>query len=130
MKRLVFDLDGTLTLDDPSCLYPEKKPNLEVVARLKEYRSAGFEIIILTARNMRTHSGNVGLINVHTVPGIIDWLQKNDIPFDEIHVGKPWCGHDGFYIDDKAIRPSEFAKLGYDGIRELLAREGESDGGL
>jgi capsule biosynthesis phosphatase len=130
MKRLVFDLDGTLTHDDPALPYPQKQPNLDVVARLREYHAQGFEIVILTARNMRTHAGNLGRINAQTLPGVIAWLNLHDIPFDEIHVGKPWCGHDGFYVDDKAIRPSEFAMLDYDGIRRLLAREGASDGGL
>lgn len=130
MKRLVFDLDGTLTIDDPNLPYPEKQPNIEVVAQLRKYHADGFEIVICTARNMRTYAASIGLINTHTIPGIIAWLEKHSIPFNEIHVGKPWCGHDGFYIDDKAIRPSEFAKLDYEGIRDLLALEGRSDGGL
>jgi capsule biosynthesis phosphatase len=57
------------------------------------------------------------------LPVIIDWLKKHDIPYDEIHVAKPWCGNDGFYIDDKSIRPSEFAQLSYEEIQQLLAKE-------
>ncbi|EGR0135488.1 capsular biosynthesis protein, partial [Vibrio parahaemolyticus] len=38
-------------------------------------------------------------------------------------VGKPWCGHEGFYIDDRAIRPSEFARLNIEEIYELLKEE-------
>jgi len=40
-----------------------------------------------------------------------------------LHVGKPWCGEDGFYVDDKAVRPSEFLALDYAGLRALLDRE-------
>ncbi|EFN9551897.1 capsular biosynthesis protein, partial [Escherichia coli] len=66
---------------------------------------------------------NIGLINKNTLPVIINWLDKNDIPYDEIYVGKPWCGHEGFYVDDKAIRPSEFVNKTYEEIVELLGKE-------
>jgi len=123
MKRLVFDLDGTLALDEPDRPYAERRPNAAVVAKLHEYRAQGFEIVICSARNMRTHQNSIGKINALTLPVIIDWLNAHDIPFDEIHVGKPWCGTEGFYIDDKAVRPSEFATLTPEEIRALLARE-------
>lgn len=49
---------------------------------------------------------------------------------DEIIIGKPWCGYDGFYVDDKAIRPSEFTSLNYEQIKELLKKENpHKDGG-
>ena len=123
MKRLVFDLDGTLAIDDPSRAYADRAPNLAVVERLRAYRAEGFEIIICSARNMRTHAGQIGKINAETLPVVIDWLRRHDIPFDEIHVGKPWCGTEGFYIDDRAIRPSEFVALSLDEIRQRLAGE-------
>jgi capsule biosynthesis phosphatase len=122
MKRLVFDLDNTLTITG-SGDYQNVKPRLDVVEQLKAYKLLGFEIIINTARNMRTYECSVGKINAHTLPVIIDWLKKHDIPYDEIHVAKPWCGNDGFYIDDKSIRPSEFAQLSYEEIQQLLAKE-------
>ena len=123
MKRLVFDLDGTLTIDDPQVDYAERRPNLEVVEKLREYRALGFEIVICSARNMRTFGGQLGKINVHTLPVILDWLARHDVPYDELHVGKPWCGTEGFYIDDKAVRPTEFARLSLQEIADLLARE-------
>ncbi|HDV1602157.1 TPA: capsular biosynthesis protein, partial [Escherichia coli] len=66
---------------------------------------------------------NIGLINKNTLPIIINWLDENNIPYDEIYVGKPWCGHEGFYVDDKAIRPSEFINKTYEEIVELLRKE-------
>jgi len=56
-------------------------------------------------------------------------LARHDIPYDEIHVGKPWCGNDGFYVDDKAVRPSELKSMSYDEIRALLDRERDADAG-
>jgi capsule biosynthesis phosphatase len=124
MKRLVFDLDGTLTHDDPSVGYPERAPNAAVVEKLRAYRDQGFTIVICSARNMRTYGGDLGKINANTLPVILDWLARHQIPYDEIHVGKPWCGTEGFYVDDKAVRPSEFLALTHDEIHALLAKEG------
>ncbi|GAA5216368.1 HAD hydrolase family protein [Corallincola platygyrae] len=122
MKRIVIDLDGTITAAETSD-YKNVSPNLAVVNKLREYKAQGFEIVIHTARNMRTYEGNVGKINIHTLPIILDWLKQHDVPFDEVIVGKPWCGFDGFYVDDKSIRPSEFAKLSDQEIRDLLEQE-------
>ena len=126
MKRLVLDLDDTLTLppeDGSKVGYADLAPCLPMVERVREYKEMGFEIVICSARNMRTYNNSIGHINANTLPVIIDWLRKHDIPYDEIHVGKPWCGHDGFYVDDKAVRPSEFLTLGYDDLRKLTDAE-------
>ena len=109
--HVIFDLDGTLTQDDPSLSYADRRPQLDVVSRLREYRALGYVICVQTARNMRTYEGNVGLIAVHTLPVIQAWLTQHDVPHDEILIGKPWCGPDGFYVDDRALRPDEFARL-------------------
>lgn len=119
MKNLVIDLDGTLTIDDNSS-YSDKPVNIQVVAQLRKYKEMGFKITIYTSRNMKTFSGNVGKINVETLPIILEWLDINNIPYDEVIVGKPWCGTDGFYVDDRAIRPNEFTTLSYDEIKDLL----------
>lgn len=120
MKKIVIDLDGTLTVDDPSVPYEQKEPRSDVVAMLREYHENGFEIIIATARNMRTHNGNIGKITAKTLPVVIDWLHFHSIPFDEIYIGKPWCGTEGFYVDDKAVRPDEFARMSYEEICTMV----------
>lgn len=122
MKKLVVDLDGTITLGDTSD-YVNVSPNLAVIEQLQHYHQQGFSIVIHTARNMRTYKGNVGEINIHTLPIITAWLDKHKVPYDEVIVGKPWCGHEGFYIDDRSIRPSEFASMSLAQINELLAKE-------
>ena len=122
MKKIIFDLDGTLTEGNTSD-YKEVKPRLAIIEQLKKYKADGFEIVIFTARNMRTFKGELGKINVHTLPIIIEWLEKNDVPYDEILVGKPWCGDVGFYVDDRAIRPTEFASLSFNEINKLLEAE-------
>ncbi|QCO55508.1 capsular biosynthesis protein [Pseudorhodobacter turbinis] len=118
--KIVIDLDQTITAPKPGETYENASCNTAVVAKLKEYQQQGFTIAIHTARNMRTHSGNLGKINTDTLPLIIRWLDKNQVPYDEIFVGKPWCEDGGFYVDDKSIRPDEFAKLSLKEIYELI----------
>lgn len=122
MKKLIVDLDGTLTQANTSD-YKRVLPRLDVIQQLVRYKEQGFEIVISTARNMRTYEGNIGKINIHTLPIITEWLEEHNVPYDEILVGKPWCGHDGFYIDDRAVRPSEFANLSFEEINQLLEKE-------
>ena len=125
MKKLVVDLDDTISFTTKGN-YTSSKPNYEFIKKLIYYKKSGFQIIIHSSRNMRTFEGNIGKINIHTLPNIIQWLEANKVPFDEVYIGKPWCGFEGFYIDDKAIRPSEFLKYTYDQIIELLKLEKKS----
>lgn len=122
MKRLIVDLDGTITLADTND-YVNVSPNMPVIEKLREYHQQGFAIVIATARNMRTYEGNIGKINIHTLPVITEWLDRYQVPYDEILVGKAWCGFEGFYIDDRAIRPREFTELSRDEIDALIERD-------
>ena len=122
MKKIIVDLDGTITLAN-TANYKSVLPNIELIEILKKYKSLGYEIVICTARNMRTYEGNIGKININTLPIIIEWLDRNDVPYDEILVGKPWCGDEGFYVDDRAIRPSEFTSLSLEKINNLFEEE-------
>ena len=122
MKRLIVDLDDTISFNIASD-YSEALLNGSIVNKLKKYQENGFSIVINTSRNMRTHKGNVGKINAQTLPLIIEWLNKHNVPYDEIYTGKPWCGTEGFYIDDKAIRPAEFVNYNYEEIMEIIKRD-------
>ena len=122
MKRIVIDLDGTITAHETSN-YEDVAPNLQVIEALRRYKADGFEIVIFSSRNMRTYEGEVGKINIHTLPVIMAWLERHDVPHDQVIVGKPWCGFEGFYVDDKTVRPSEFARMRHDEIQALLAAE-------
>jgi capsule biosynthesis phosphatase len=125
MKILVFDIDGTICDVNPNLDYVDRVPHIPMVEKIRNYKAQGFSIVFFTARNMRTYNGSLGMINANTLPDLITWLQKHQIPYDEIHVGKPWCGIEGYYIDDKAVRPSEFLTKNADEIRKLLDEEAE-----
>ncbi len=120
---LVMDLDGTLCpIKKPGERYEDLLPRADVLTKLLEYRKNGFYIIIQTARNMRTYEGNVGRINANTAKSVFQWLDRHEIPHDEVHFGKPWSGKGGFYVDDKAVRPDEFLQLTHEEILALVSK--------
>lgn len=123
--RLIVDVDGTLTHDDSSVPYSERLPRNGVIARVNALHALGARIVIYSARNMRTYKGNVGLINKNTLPVLMGWLERHGICYDEIHMGKPWCGTDGFYIQSRSIRPDSFVALPVEQIAAMLGLESD-----
>ncbi len=118
---LVVDVDGTLCeVKGADQSYADATPKQDVIAKLREYHANGYRILLFSSRNMRTYGGNLGAINKHTAPTMLQWLEKWDVPYDEILFGKPWPRQKGFYIDDRAIRPDEFARLSEQEIQALL----------
>lgn len=121
---LVVDIDGTLCdIKASGESYADLVPRADMIAKLREYQQRGYTILLFTARNMKTHNSNLGLINKHTAPLLLDWLSRWDIPYDEILFGKPWPRDKGFYIDDRAIRPDEFLTLSEQQIHALLGQD-------
>jgi capsule biosynthesis phosphatase len=121
-KKLVIDLDTTISITKNGD-YKNSVPVMPVIEKMREYKELGYEIVIFSSRNMRTYNGDIGKINVHTLPIILDFLEKYNIPHDEVIVGKPWCGFGGMYVDDRAIRPSEFIKMTENDLQSLLSQE-------
>jgi capsule biosynthesis phosphatase len=120
-KCIVLDLDGTLCPVKTSHEeYDELEPFPEMLQKVREYKAAGFYIILYTSRNMRTYGGNIGLINANTAKMTMAWLDRHQIPYDEIHFGKPWASRIGFYVDDRAVRPDEFLRMSADEICDFL----------
>jgi len=127
-KVVVIDVDGTLA--DRRRLgesYADVNVVSSVAQKVRSLKNQGYWIILYTSRNMRTYDGNIGRIICQSAPILVDWLVRNEIPYDELHFGKPWCGHDGFYVDDRAIRPQEFVTLGLEEIEALIRRDRLSD---
>ena len=109
--RLSIDLDKTLCkLKTQDESYLDVLPMPDAVEVMRFFKSQGYYLIIHTARGMATYNGNVGLINIHRVPDIITWLNKWNIPFDEIVVGKPHCD---YFIDDKSVHFNTWLDVKY-----------------
>lgn len=119
----IFDIDGTLCpIKEPDEKYEDIVPYREMVDRIREYKKAGAKIVLFTSRNMNTYRGNIGMINANTAKIILNWLEKWEIPYDEIIYGKPWPGHNGFYVDDRTVRPDEFLNKSVDELRDICRK--------
>lgn len=105
----ILDIDGTICpIKKKEQTYSDLVPYSDIVQKIKEYHNQGAKIVLFTSRNMNSYNGNIGLINANTAKILFSWLEKWKIPYDEIIFGKPWPGHNGFYVDDRTVRPDEF----------------------
>ena len=109
-KIYCIDLDDTICFPnhqfkDSTKKYLESKPNEPVINRINKLHENGNKIIILTARRMLTHNGN--LENIINDVGEItkEWLSNNNVKYDELHFGKPYAD---YYVDDKAVELENF----------------------
>lgn len=128
---LIVDIDGTLcptkNESDPISEYENLLPYAPMVQKIIEYKAAGYTIVLHTARHMRTSGGNVGIILAKYSQHTFRWLEKNQIPYDEILFGKPWAGRKGFYVDDRAIRPAEFLMHSPAELERIIQRDSHVD---
>lgn len=125
MKEYAFimDIDGTLCpIKKKEERYEDLVPYKDMVEKLKEYQQLGAKIVLFTSRNMNSYQGNMGLINKNTAKILLEWLEKWEIPYDEIIYGKPWPGHKGFYVDDRTVRPEEFLNYSVEELEELCKK--------
>jgi capsule biosynthesis phosphatase len=100
--RIVIDLDGVIcSLKKDNENYKDVKPLPGVIKKIKKLRDQGNYIIINTARHMVSTNHNIGLINKKIGKITLEWLDMNNIEYDEIIFGKPYGD---IYIDDSAKR--------------------------
>lgn len=107
--RICIDIDGTIAeLRNKTNYYHELKPIEGAVESIKKLHEEGHYIILYTARNMETYMGNMGKILAFQGPVLFKWLEKYEIPYDEIYFGKPSAD---VYIDDKGLKFESWKNL-------------------
>ena len=123
--RICIDLDGVICcLRKPNEGYEHLKPIPGAVDKMQKLRESGHYIIIYTGRRMKTHYANVGQVLADIGKVTLDWLDRYNIPYDEIHFGKPWAD---VYIDDNAYRFESWDQISGNGsdlptVPEVLMR--------
>ncbi len=123
----ILDVDGTLCpIKKPDERYEDLVPYENMCRKLRFYKERGAKIVLFTSRNMNSYNGNIGLINKNTARNLQEWLDRWEIPYDEIIYGKPWPGKKGFYIDDRTVRPDEFLNLDVDKLEDICKNSRES----
>lgn len=116
----IFDIDGTICpIKKKDEEYMDLIPYEDIVKKIRSLKEDGYKIILFTSRNMNSYSGNLGLINKNTAKVMLNWLDKWDIPYDEIIYGKPWPGRFGFYVDDRAVRPKELLENSVEDLTKI-----------
>lgn len=99
-----FDLDNTLvTYPASPGDYTSCKPMANNIRLVQELKAAGHTIIIYTSRAMSVNGSNVGRVLADVGTVTFDTLRKFEIPFDEVHFGKP---HADCYVDNAAVKNS------------------------
>ena len=107
--RICIDLDGTICetkTNEQS--YLDVKPKKDAVKIISKLKKEGHEIIIHTARHMKSCDNNVGKVIARQGQNLFKWLAKHKIPYDEIWFGKPLAD---VYIDDKAEKFTNWIKI-------------------
>lgn len=122
----IVDIDGTLCpIKKKEENYEDLIPYKKMVEQLKNYHKEGIKIVLFTSRNMNSFQGNIGVINKVTARILQEWLDRWEIPYDEIIYGKPWPGHFGFYVDDRSVRPDEFLQYTPEELDEICKKSRE-----
>lgn len=119
--KISIDVDGTICeLRQNGQSYADVAPLPGAVEKLKAFRRAGHYLILCTARHMSTCHGNVGMVVARQGKTLFEWLEKYEIPYDEIWFGKP---HADVYIDDNAYRLTSWQQVSDDGSNLPVSRE-------
>ena len=119
--RIAIDIDGTICeLRRPGHGYAEVECLPGAAEKLAGLKAAGHYIILLTARHMASCGANVGLVVARQGKTLLDWLERHDIPYDEIWFGKPQAD---IYIDDNGYRFSSWDCIAADGANLPIRRE-------
>ena len=97
--KMIIDLDGTICSEEKQFSRSLAIANKGAKEALQKIRDKGHTIIIYSARTWAEYELT------------IDWLKKNNIPFDQLILGKP---QGDYWIDDRAIE--------YDNWEEILKK--------
>lgn len=108
MTTYVVDIDGTLCLSEPGCDYSKCEPINDVINSVNKCYDNGDNIILLTARGMRSYNKDIEQINKYVKPVLVEWLNKHNVKYDQLIMGKPWGEGGVFYVDDKCLTPEQF----------------------
>jgi hypothetical protein len=120
-KIIAVDFDKTICESSYPIIGDPKPGVIESLTRLKKL---GYWLIIWSCRTCKFYpevfatNGEVLGMNRGVVREMIDFLDKNNVPYDDIDDGTMGKVYAKFYIDDKAVRFNDNWKEIVDFIEE------------
>lgn len=106
VHSIVCDIDDTISFTT-SRDWSNASPNMPVINKLNTLYDAGWHISLYTARGSLSCSTRQEADD--TFRRIIEtWLKQYNVKYHELSFNKPLAT---YYVDDKALRPDEFADL-------------------
>lgn len=102
--KIVIDVDDTIC-DNNNRQYKDAIPKRKAIEKLNLLHSQGYEIILYTARGMKSCNGDLDKIIKKNKDVLETWLKENNVQYDELIFGKPLGD---LYIDDKCMEVREF----------------------
>ena len=102
--KLVFDIDDTIC-NNKNRDYENAIPFKDVIKKINKLHKQGAKITLYTSRGMVSCNGNIEKIIKKNKTILENWLEKNNVEYDELIFGKPLGD---MYIDDKAINVNDF----------------------
>jgi capsule biosynthesis phosphatase len=124
--RICIDIDGVICkLKKENELYQDLMPVDGSVERIMQLKESGHYIILYTARRMKTHNANIAKVIADIGKITLDWLERHNIPYDEIIFGKPWAD---VYIDDNAFRFHNWEEIMANGTSLPVSNESKFSG--
>lgn len=108
-RTIIVDVDDTISTHINRD-YVNATPHIEVITKLNDLYDAGWEIIYFTARGQVSCGGNLALIEERNRAILEAWMDKHGVKRSKLLFGKPYGA---YYIDDKALKPSEFLSMNF-----------------
>ena len=103
----MIDLDGTLCTQESTGAYQSAKPKLDMIKKVNELWTEGWEVLIFTARGMNTCNGDIDKIELNYRELTETWLKENRVCYNKLQFGKP---SGDYYVDDKNLTFSDFLR--------------------
>ena len=101
MKKIVFDIDGTICEESPTFERFMAKPRVEYINMVNECYSEGHFVMLYTARTWSEYKMTE------------EWLRLNNVKYHILLCGKPVYD---LWVDDRAIN----AKIDHKVIQEKI----------
>lgn len=114
-----FDIDNTICENKIGDMtYADVKPFPDALETLRWLKSEGHTIVLHTSRHMKTCNGNTGKVLAKQGKVLFDWLEKHNVPYDELWWNKPFAD---LSIDDGVHKHTDWSTT-TDAIKERLLK--------